>query len=520
MQFTQAEFEQTQARLASLIEVNQLLMSMVEPEDLLKAILGSAIRLFSAEGCSLGLVDEPARQIAFTAMEGEAKVEEFRIDIGQGIAGLVAKTGTPLVSNDVSQDPRWFGGVDQQTGFQTRSILCVPLKRRETIIGVIEALNTTTPQGFTDADVELLLAFGGLAATALTRAKAFTTVRNANVAFQEVIQDRYHLIAGPSSTMQDVLRLARATAVTHSTALLLGESGTGKEVVARAIHQWSPRADHPFIAVNCTALSPELLESELFGHERGAFTGAIAQKRGKFELADGGTIFLDEIGDLAPNLQVKLLRVLQEREFQRVGGSREIRADVRILAATNRNLHQAMRTGGFREDLYYRLNVVSITLPALRERKADIPALAHHFLERSCREMKRPQLGIAPAAVDVLRAYAWPGNVRELQNAIERAVVLAPGPDVTLGDLPAEIRSQPSLSSEPIEAPVQAMNQQQLSMSAIDDSLPLAEAVEAFKREKVRAVLEHTQWNQTEAAHRLGLPQSNLSRLMKRLGLR
>jgi len=509
IQAQQDELVQTRARLAGLIEINQLLMGTVEAEDLLRAILSSAIRLFSAQGCSLGLVDEAAGQLAFTTMEGEARVEEFRIDLGQGIAGLVARTGQPLVSNDVSTDPRWFGGVDQKTGFHTTSILCVPLKRRGRIIGVIEALNTTKAEGFSQADMELLLAFGSLAATALSRARAFTTVRNAKVAFQEVIQDRYHLIAGPSSSMEEVLRLARTTAATPSTVLLLGESGTGKEVLARAIHQWSPRADHPFIAVNCTALSPELLENELFGHERGAFTGATGQKKGRFELADGGTIFLDEIGDLAPDLQVKLLRVLQEREFQRLGGTREIRVDVRILAATNRNLQQAMQTGGFRQDLYYRLNVVSMTLPALRDRRADIPGLVQHFLERSCREMKRPQLGLDPAVLPVLHAYPWPGNVRELQNALERAVVLATGPDVGIADLPAEIRSasrQPSNGAPPPEAP--------------DDSLPLSDAVEEFKRLRVRHVLEQTDWNQTEAARRLGLPQSNLSRLMKRLGLR
>ncbi len=503
------ELVQTRARLAGLIEINQLLMGTVEAEDLLRAILSSAIRLFSAQGCSLGLVDEVAGQLAFTTMEGEARVEEFRIDLGQGIAGLVARTGQPLVSNDVSTDPRWFGGVDQKTGFHTTSILCVPLKRRGRIIGVIEALNTTKAEGFSQADMELLLAFGSLAATALSRARAFTTVRNAKVAFQEVIQDRYHLIAGPSSSMEEVLRLARTTAATPSTVLLLGESGTGKEVLARAIHQWSPRADHPFIAVNCTALSPELLENELFGHERGAFTGATGQKKGKFELADGGTIFLDEIGDLAPDLQVKLLRVLQEREFQRLGGTREIRVDVRILAATNRDLQQAMQTGGFRQDLYYRLNVVSMTLPALRDRRVDIPGLVQHFLERSCREMKRPQLGLDPAVLPVLQAYPWPGNVRELQNALERAVVLAAGPDVSIADLPAEIRSasrRPSNGAPPPGTP--------------DDSLPLSVAVEEFKRLRVRHVLEQTDWNQTEAARRLGLPQSNLSRLMKRLGLR
>jgi two-component system NtrC family response regulator len=295
-------------------------------------------------------------------------------------------------------------------------------------------------------------------------------------------------------------------------------------VLARAIHQWSPRDEHPFIAVNCTALSPELLESELFGHERGAFTGAIAQKKGKFELADGGTIFLDEIGDLALSLQVKLLRVLQEREFQRVGGIREIRADVRILAATNRNLQQAMQNGSFREDLFYRLNVVSITLPALRDRTADIPALVKHFLEHSCREMKRPQLGIDRSVMDILQSHPWPGNVRELQNAIERAVVLAAGPDIIAADLPAEIRPQILSSHNSTEPLARSTNQDGSQVAdqiaALDDSLSLAEAVQEFKRLRIRHILDRTEWNQTEAAKLLGLPQSNLSRLMKRLQVR
>ena len=233
---------------------------------------------------------------------------------------------------------------------------------------------------------------------------------------------------------------------------------------------------------------------------------------------------MDEIGDLAPNLQVKLLRVLQEREFQRVGGSREIRVDVRILAATNRNLQHAMQNGSFREDLFYRLNVVSITLPALRDRTADIPALVSHFLERSCREMKRPQLGMDRSVMDILQAHLWPGNVRELQNAIERAVVLAAGPDITAADLPAEIRAHSSSGPLSTESGVPVQNQMTNQVADrianIDDSLSLSEAVEEFKRLRIRHILNRTDWNQTEAAKLLGLPQSNLSRLMKRLQLR
>jgi Nif-specific regulatory protein len=505
----QTELERTRARLASLIEINQLLMSTVEPDDLLRIILESAIQLFAVEACSIGLIDDNARQLSFAFSLGGAKVEEFRIAIGQGIAGWVAETGEAVISNDVSRDRRFFQGVDRQTGFRTKSVLCAPLKQKNQIIGVIEALNTTTLTGFTPEDLQLLMAFGGLAATALTRAKAFTTVRNTNVVFQEEMQDRYRFITGSSPAMQEVLSFARTAAATATTVLLLGESGSGKEVVARAIHRWSPRAEHPFVAVNCTALTAELLESELFGHEKGAFTGAVAQKKGKFELADGGTLFLDEIGDLAPNLQVKLLRVLQDREFVRVGGVKTLRVNIRILAATNRNLAQAIQKGAFREDLYYRLNVASIVLPPLCERREDIPTLARYFIEHSCLAVNRPVMDIEPSALVCLQAYRWPGNVRELQNAMERAVVFAASSVIAVGDLPAEIR-------RPTDPPGSMAS----SLPGLEDELPLAEATEAFLRAKVRRTLEMAAGSQTEAARLLGLPQSNLSRLMKRLRLR
>jgi Nif-specific regulatory protein len=505
----QTELDRTRTRLASLIEINQLLMSTVETDDLLRAIIESAIRLFSVEACSIGLIDEATQQLTFSFSLGGAKVEEFHIAVGQGIAGWVAQTGQEVISNDVSRDSRFFQGIDKQTGFRTRSVLCAPLKQHNHIVGVIEAMNTTLPTGFTQEDMQLLMAFGSLAATALTRARAFVSVRNTNAAFQEEIQGRYQLVVGSSVAMQEPLRVARTAAVTTSTVLLLGESGTGKEVVARSIHQWSPRAEQPFVAVNCTALTPELLESELFGHEKGAFTGAIAQKKGKFELADGGTIFLDEIGDLPPNLQVKLLRVLQDKEFQHVGGVKNIRVDVRILAATNRNLPQAMQKGTFREDLYYRLNVVSITLPPLRDRREDVPTLVRYFAEHYCREMSRPAMEVEPEALSCLQTYTWPGNVRELQNVIERTVALSQGTAVAASDLPAEVRKEEA--RRPFAAtPVVGM----------DDTLPLAEAIDAFTRAKVRRTLDLVSGNQTVAAQLLGMPQSNLSRLMKRLRLR
>lgn len=503
------QIEQLRARLATLVDINQLLMSTVEPDELLREILHAVIRLFDAEGCSFGLIDDTTQQIAFFAMEGTTKVEEFRIKLDQGIAGWVARTGEGVISNDVSQDSRFFSGVDQQTGFRTHSALCAPLKLRNRIIGVVEALNTTNPSGFTEDDLQLLLAFGGLAATAITQARAFTSIRNVGAALQEQIQDRYRLVVGLSTAMREAIQLARMAATRPTTVLLLGESGTGKEVVARAIHQWSPRSEQPFVAVNCTALTPELLESELFGHEKGAFTGAVAQKKGRFELADGGTIFLDEIGDLALNLQVKLLRVLQEREFQRVGGTKDIRVDVRIIAATNRDLRQAIQRGAFREDLYYRLNVVAITLPPLRDRREDIPLLAQYFVDHYCREVNRPSMVITADVMEHLQAYSWPGNVRELQNTIERAVVLASGPAISLADLPSETHKRS-----------EAKEKTKGRIIEIDETLPLSEAIEVFTRERVLQALQASCGSQTEAARRLGLPQSNLSRLMKRLGMR
>jgi Nif-specific regulatory protein len=501
--------EQAQQRLQSLIDINQLLMSAIEPEEVLEVILDAAIRLCAAQGCSLALLDETGKYLTFVNMVGPARAQEFRVALGQGIAGWVAQTGEGVISNDVSQDPRWFGGIDAQTGFITRSILCAPLKQRDRILGVIEVLNTTNPEGFSSEDLQLLMAFGGLAGTAITRTQTATRMRNARVALQELVQGRYRLVDSVSPAMQAVLQMAHTVATTNATVLLLGESGTGKEVVARTIHQWSTRAAHPFVAVNCVALTPELLASELFGHERGAFTGATAQKKGKFELADGGTLFLDEIGELAPDLQTKLLRVLQDREFQRVGGLRDIRVDVRIVAATNRDLRQAMQNGTFREDLYYRLNVVAITLPPLRDRRPDLPALVYYFLDHYCREMSRPNLRLLPSAMDVLQAYSWPGNVRELQNVMERAVVLTTGPDITEVDFPAEIRQATGVSEGGGEP-----------LPGVDDTLPLAEAVNVFKRTRVQRAMKAAGGNQKLAAQRLGLQPSNLSRLMQTLGLR
>lgn len=311
--------------------------------------------------------------------------------------------------------------------------------------------------------------------------------------------ERYRLVVTKSSKMNLAVDSAKMAATAKSTVLLLGESGTGKELFARAIHNWSERKSGPFIAVNCVGLSKELFESELFGHEKGAFTGAHQLKKGKMELAHGGTVFLDEIGDVSTEIQTKLLRFLQEREFERVGSTKPIQVDVRIIAATNRNLGELVKQGRFRDDLYYRLNVVPIALPALRERKEDIPALVHYFLQRFSKETKKNFTDVTPQAMERLSTHDWPGNVRELANVIERAIVLGRGPQITLQDL------SPSIASN---AP-----------DVLVDGLPYREALDACRQQIIVRALSQTQGNRAAAAKLLGIERRHLLRLIKCFGI-
>jgi DNA-binding NtrC family response regulator len=317
--------------------------------------------------------------------------------------------------------------------------------------------------------------------------------------FTEEAVERYRLVGGESPQMREAIDTARKTASSRSTVLLLGESGTGKEVFARAIHNWSERKHEPFIAINCVGLSKDLLESELFGHEKGAFTGAHQLKKGKIELAHGGTVFLDEVGDISAELQTKLLRFLQEREFERVGGTQPIHVDVRVLAATNRDLSSAIKEGRFREDLYYRLNVIPISLPPLRERREDIPVLAKYFLQRFAAETKKNFAGITAETEARLVAYPWPGNVRELANVIERAAVLAQGSEFTLEDLSPRV-------AYPLE-------------QGASDSLSYRAAMDAARANVIRRALAHTHGNRAAAARTLGLHKTHLLNLMKTLGI-
>jgi Nif-specific regulatory protein len=309
----------------------------------------------------------------------------------------------------------------------------------------------------------------------------------------------YHTFIGESKGIREKLEIALRAAKTDSSVLLLGESGVGKELFAEQIHLHSPRSNNPLIRVNCAALPENLLESELFGHVKGAFTGASSDRRGRFELADGGTIFLDEIGDLPLNLQVKLLRVIQHRVFERVGGTEPIKVDVRIVAATNKDIEAEVGSGRFRADLYYRLNVLPIYIPPLRERRDDIPILADFFLKRFNREIKKQISGFAPEAMEVLLSYSWPGNVRELENAVERAVVITQSDTIT-----------PDL-----------FVMDKISERAEDayNGRSLKEAVNIFKKHYIRQTLDMNRWNQTKTSKLLGIQRTYLSRLIKELNI-
>ncbi|MCU0607340.1 MAG: sigma 54-interacting transcriptional regulator [Candidatus Edwardsbacteria bacterium] len=480
---------------------SQTLFSTMDQGKLLDIIIETAKNLTHAEGSSLLLLDDAGQNLLFAHATGEVSEElkKLTVPLGQGIAGWVARERKPQIVNAAEQDERWYKGIDEQTNFTTRSLLCVPLLVGDRTVGVIEVINKCDGTNFCGEDQEILLKVASLAATVLENATRYRRLEDRFARLQQEVAGRYDIIAS-SQAMGEVLNLAQRVAAGNTTVLLQGENGTGKELLARYIHGQSPRAESPFIAVNCAAIPLDLLESELFGYEKGAFTGAAGRRKGHFEAADGGTIFLDEVGDLPLAVQAKILRVVQEREFLRLGGSETVRVDVRIVAATNQNLQELVKRGRFREDLYYRLNVFQIFLPPLRQRADDIPVLAHHFLERFNRETTKNISGFTDDAMATLREYAWPGNVRELQNVIERAMVLATGRVIERHHLP-QMRPLPGGGSE------------------IAPLVNLDDAQRRFKRQYIEGALAANGWNQRRTAKLLGIQPTYLSRLIKELGI-
>jgi len=386
-----------------------------------------------------------------------------------------------------------------------RSVLAAPLVAFDKVLGAIVLEKDGANDRFDEGHLRLLMTIAAIAATALGHARHVDTLERANRGLLAELNLDHNMV-GESPAMRDLYRRISRVAPTDSTVLITGESGTGKELVARAIHRNSPRAEKPFVAINCAAITETLLESELFGHEKGAFTGAVAQKKGKLEVADGGTVFLDEIGELSPALQAKLLRVLQEFEFDRVGGTKCVKVDFRLLAATNRDLEEAIEGGQFRRDLFYRLNVVSLALPALRDRRADIPLLASWFIRRYASKAKRAVAGFSPDALACLTAYEWPGNVRELENAIEHAVVLGLDPVISRDDLP--------------DAVAEAGSPTAAGTAAHPAAARFHDTIKQTKKDLIIRAVGEADGNYNAAARLLGLHPNYLHRLIKNFQLK
>jgi formate hydrogenlyase transcriptional activator len=422
-------------------------------------------------------------------------------------AGLVWQTQWPLVTSCVAELRRWPRLLDIVQSYGVQSYCWLPLTTARRRLGT---LNFTSKQvgAYDTADMDFLQQVANQVAVAVENALAFQDIEalndqlhRENVYLEEEVraENNFGEIVGESVALRRVLKEVETVAPTDSTVLICGETGTGKELIARALHELSPRKGRTFVKLNCAAMPTGLLESELFGHEKGAFTGAICQKAGRFELAHRGTLFLDEVGDIPPELQPKLLRVLQEQEFERLGSTKTIQVDVRLVAATNRDLARMVADGTFRADLYYRLNVFPVVLPPLRERPDDIPRLVRHFTQRFARRMGRRIETIPSAVMDVLVCYPWPGNVRELQNVIERAVILSPGP--TLQVPPGDLQPAATQAAPPASAAV-----------TLDDA----------EREHILGALRETGWvlgGPEGAATRLGMKRSTLYKKMKKLGI-
>jgi transcriptional regulator with GAF, ATPase, and Fis domain len=420
------------------------------------------------------------------------------IHASQTILSRVLEENLAVLSNDVQSDAA-YREADSLLERKVHSVLAVPLEVQGKMLGVMY-LDASSPGARFDSDLlEFVATLGNITALAIENARHLERLGGENRRLYEEL-NIHHSMIGESKAMHEVYDFVSRVAGRDSTVLISGESGTGKELVARAVHANSSRTNKPFVAINCAAITETLLESELFGHERGAFTGAVSQKKGKLEVAEGGTVFLDEIGELAVPMQAKLLRVLQEREFERVGGTRSIKLDVRLIAATNRDLKEASRTGTFRPDLYYRLNVVSLHMPALRERREDIPLLAAFFAAQYGEKVKRRVAGISPEARACLQRYDWPGNVRELENAIERAVVLGSTELILIDDLPDSILEETAASGEPVSA--------------------LHDGIRDAKKALIERAIEQANGNYTDAAKILGVHPNHLFRLIRTLNLK
>jgi transcriptional regulator with GAF, ATPase, and Fis domain len=491
----QPKVERLAADLSTVLKIATHIGGIRDEGGLQWQLLGMLFDVVPAQRAAILFFDD-AGEIARTAAWDRLHGPEVPVRVSRTLLKKITAERNGLLLDNIKRSPLGQAASLQSAG--VKSALCVPLLLAGRVSGVIY-LDTRSPENPFDSDhLHLVAAVASLISLAWANVRHLEKLREENKYLQEEINLNHELV-GESPRMRVVYELIRRVAATDSTVLIQGESGTGKELVARAIHNSSSRADGPFVAVNCAAITETLLESELFGHEKGAFTGAVAQKKGKVELANGGTLFLDEIGEFAVALQAKLLRVLQEREFERVGGTHPMKIDARFVAATNRGLLQAVEAGTFRRDLYHRLNVVSITLPALRERAEDIPLLADYFVAKASRKCRIRPKPISAEVQACLLSYDWPGNVRELEHAMERALVLGASDKVLPEDLPSEIVE--SAPGEPNSSSFQSVVKEQ-------------------KKQVVQKAMQQSNGNYIEAAKLLGIHPNSLLRLIRNLNLK
>lgn len=495
--------------LLALVEASRIINYDLNLDEVLQQVAEQAAVVLDAEGSSVLLLDTARDELIFKIVVGPAdrQLLGVRIKADQGIAGQVARTGRAVRVDDVRKNNNFFPGIDAKTNTQTKALLAAPLIDREKVIGVVEVINAQNRINFNDNDLDVLRFFANIAAAATRNAQNYERVNRDNRGLRESMPAP--LIVGESAATQRVLELCRKVAKSRATVLITGETGTGKELVARTVHDLSDRRDKPFIAINCAALPETLLESELFGHEKGAFTGAVERKMGRFELADGGTLFLDELGEMNQSTQVKLLRVLQEQQFVRVGGTQTQTCDVRIIAATNRDLSKEMEAGRFRSDLYYRLNVFPIVLPPLRDRVEDLPLLVNHFVRQVVPSLGVPPPKITDAAMSCMMQYDWPGNIRELRNVIERSTLLA-GDSITIDDLPREVAAQGSAGSDGFDDAADGTSGQTVGGSKLA----------GHERALILQALSESNWNQSEAARQLGISRDHLRYRVKKYGFK
>lgn len=478
-------------QLSTLVELSQALSGTLNLKHSLHLVLETLERQHGMLRSAVALLQEDTREILIEASNGlSVEAQRVRFRLGEGITGRVVESGRPIVVPQVSREPLLLERAAQRKSPRHElSFVCVPIILARKRVGALSVDLPFQADRDYDRTVKFLRGIAGIIAQALRveRLVQAETQRlmEENIHLREELRERYdfsHMV-GNSGRMREVYEQIAQVAETNTTVLIRGETGTGKELIAHALHYNSPRANKPFVKVSCAALPDTLIESELFGYEKGAFSGAQARKKGRFELADGGTLLLDEMGDLSLPTQIKLLRVLQAREFERLGGTETVKINVRLIAATNKNLEQAIADGSFREDLYYRLNVFAIFVPPLRERKPDIMALADHFLEKYGREHSKSIKRISTPAIDMLMSYHWPGNVREMENAIERAVLVCDGNVIHGHHLPPTLQTAEA--------------------SGTVTRLSLAEAMASYEKDLLQDALKTTRGNRAKAARLL-----------------